>query len=80
MTIERVLELYNSQPFQPFVINLADGRELPVVHREYLSMAASGRTIYVTQPDDTFNIVDLQLVTDLELTKGQNGASRRRKK
>ena len=80
MTIEKVQQLYNSQPFQPFVIHLADGRQIPVVHRDYISVAPSGRTIYVSQPDDTFNIIDLLLVTDLELKKGHNGASRRRKK
>ena len=80
MTIEKVRELYHAEPFQPFVIHLADGRRIPVVSREYISMAVSGRTIYVTQPDDTFNIIDLLLVTDLELKKGHNGAPRRRKK
>jgi hypothetical protein len=80
MTIEKIRELYHAEPFQPFILHLADGRQLEVVRREYLSMAVSGRTIYVTQPDDSFNIVDLLLVTDLELKKGHNGASRRRKK
>ena len=29
--------------------------------------APSGRTVVVMQPDDTLNIIDLLLVTDLEL-------------
>ena len=78
MTIDRVRELYNAQPFQPFVIHLADGRQIPVHHRDFIMAAPSGRTIYVSQPDDSFNIIDLLLVTDLELKKGRNGASRRR--
>jgi hypothetical protein len=32
MTIEQVRNLYNAQPFQPFVIHLADGRHVPVRH------------------------------------------------
>jgi hypothetical protein len=80
MTIEQIRELYNAEPFQPFVIHLADGRQIQVLHREFISRAPSGRTVYVSQPDDTFNIIDLLLVTDLELKKGHNGASRRRKK
>jgi hypothetical protein len=79
MTIDRLRELYNAQPFQAFVIHLADGREFPVHHREFMMAAPSGRTIYVTQPDDTFNIIDLLLVTDLELKRGRNGAGKRRK-
>ena len=30
-------------------------------------ISPSGRTVVVTQPDDTFNIIDLLLVTDLEI-------------
>jgi len=79
MTIERVKELYDAKPFQPFVIHLADGREIPVHHREFIMSAPSGRTIYVTQPDDSFNIIDLLLVTDLELKRVRNGSSKRRR-
>ena len=80
MTIDRVRELYSAQPFQPFIIHLADGREIPVHHRDFIMTAPSGRTIYVSQPDDTFNIIDLLLVTDIELTRGRNGASKQRKR
>jgi hypothetical protein len=67
MTIDRLRDMYNAQPFQPFVMQMADGREVPVVHREFIMAAPSGRTLIVVQPDDTVNIVDLLLVTDLEL-------------
>jgi hypothetical protein len=66
MTIGQVRAAYDSQPFQPFVIHLADGREVPVVHREFMITAPSGRTIVVMKPDETVNIIDLLLVTDLE--------------
>jgi len=67
MTVEQVRTLYNAQPFQPFTMHLADGRSLVVHHREFLSFSASGRTVIVNQPDDSFNIVDLLLVTDLAI-------------
>jgi hypothetical protein len=67
MTIERIRDAYDKKPFQPFVIHLADGRSIPVLHREFMMAAPSGRTIVVQQPDDTLNIIDLLLVTDLEL-------------
>jgi hypothetical protein len=67
MTIERVRELSDMKPFRPFVIHLADGREIPVVHREFIITAPSGRTLVVMQPDDRLNIIDLLLVTDLEI-------------
>ena len=79
MTIERIRELYHAQPFRPFILHLADGREIPVLHQEFLMAVPSGRTLYVCQPDDTVNIVDLLLVTDLEIKPQSNGAKGRRK-
>ena len=79
MTIEKIKEFYNAQPFSPFVIHLADGRSIPVYHREFMMTAPSGRTIVVQQPDDSLNIIDLLLVTDLEVQPAQNGSKKRRK-
>jgi hypothetical protein len=67
MTIEKLKEFYQATPFRPFVIHLADGRAIPVQHRDFIAAAPSGRTIGVYQPDDTFNLIDLLLVTDLEV-------------
>ncbi len=79
MTIEQLRAAYQAQPFRPFVIHLADGRAIPVEHREFIMTVPSGRTVIVAQPDDTFNIVDLLLVTDLEFKPSGNGSHRRRK-
>ena len=79
MTIEKLRDMYNAQPFQPFVIHLADGRAIPVLHREFIMAAPSGRTIVVMQPDDSMNIIDLLLVTDLELKPAKNGSGKRRR-
>jgi hypothetical protein len=79
MTIDRIRELYHAQPFRPFTLHLADGREIPVLHQEFLMAVPSGRTLYVCQPDDTVNIVDLLLVTDLEIKPQSNGARGPRK-
>jgi hypothetical protein len=67
MTIEKLKEFYQATPFRPFVIHLADGRAIPVQHRDFIAAAPSGRTVGVYQPDDTFNLIDLLLVTDLEV-------------
>lgn len=73
MTIEKLKELYEAEPFRPFVIRLADGRSVPVVHREFMAAAPSGRIVTVFQPDDRLNIIDAMLVTDLKMVG--NGAS-----
>jgi hypothetical protein len=76
MTIKQVKQLYNSAPFKPFIIYLADGRRIPVKHREFMATSPSGRTIVVYEPDDSFNIIDLLLVTSLEVKNGK--ASKKR--
>jgi hypothetical protein len=80
MTIEQLKAVYRAQPFHPFVLHLADGRQIPVQHPEFILTVPSGRTIFVVQPDDTANIIDLLLVTDIELkpvpqASGGNGAT-----
>jgi hypothetical protein len=76
VTVEQLRNLYNAQPFQPFTLHLADGRHISVHHREFLSFSPSGRTVVVNQPDDSLNIVDLLLVTDLEIKSAKESASR----
>jgi hypothetical protein len=80
MTIEQLKAVYDAQPFQPFVIHLADGRAMNVDHREFLMAPPTGRTVVVWQPpDDAFHIIDLLLVTDLEVKRTGNGSRKRRK-
>jgi hypothetical protein len=80
MTIEKVRELWKAEPFQKFTIHLADGRNLAVNHREFLAMSPSGRTVIVYQPDDSHNMIDLLLVTDLEVNSNGNARRRRKKR
>lgn len=68
MTIEQFRNVLQAQPFHPFSIHLADGREIPVAHHEFVAQSPSGRTVIVYRPDESFNIVDLLLVTDLEVS------------
>ena len=80
MTIDQIRKLSDTTPFQPFLIHLADGRAIPVKSRAFIMAAPSGRTVVVATPDDTFNIIDLLLVTDLEVkpSSGRTNGRRRR--
>jgi hypothetical protein len=69
MTIEQLKTVHQAQPFRPFSIHLADGRSIYVPHREFLSHSPSGRTVIVYNLDDSFSIIDLLLVTELEVHK-----------
>ncbi len=65
MTIEQLRNLHRASPFRPFSIRLADGRAYDVPHPDFLSHSPSGRTVIVYQPDESFGVIDLLLVTDL---------------
>jgi hypothetical protein len=78
MSTEQLKTAWKAQPFRPFVIHLADGRAIKVVHSDFLSRSPSGRTIIVHQPDESWNVIDLLLVTDLEITANGHGKRRRR--
>jgi hypothetical protein len=79
MTIDQIRADYQAQSFRPFVIHLADGRSIPVNHREFILTVPSGRTVVNAQPDDSLNIIDSLLVTDIEIKPATTGSGRRRK-
>jgi hypothetical protein len=79
MTIEQLRAAYQAQPFRPFIMHLADGREIPVHSPEFMLTVPSGRMVIVAQPDDTVNIFDLLLVTDLEIKPGGPTPGKRRR-
>jgi hypothetical protein len=67
MTIEQVREQHEKRPFAGFVIHLADGRAFSISHPGYLGFSKSGRTIFIAKDNDAHEIIDLLLVTSLEL-------------
>ena len=67
MTIEALRRFAKAAPFRPFLIHLADGRTIPVVHHDYIISSPSGRTAIVYQPDDSFEVIDLLLVASLHV-------------
>jgi hypothetical protein len=67
MTVEQLKNVHGARPFRQFTIHMGDGRAFRVDHPEFLSRSPSGRTIIVHQPDDSFSVLDMLLVTELEV-------------
>jgi hypothetical protein len=78
MKIEKIREVLHAQPFRPFWIHLADGGRLRVEHEDFVALAPSGRELIVFQRDDSHQVVDVMLVTRLEVKAG-NGAGLKKK-
>jgi hypothetical protein len=71
MTVEQFKATLHLQPFRPFTIRMADDRALQVSHRDFVAQSPSGRTVIVFQPDETYSVLDLLLMTELQVANGQ---------
>ena len=67
MLLEQLTKVLHAQPFRPFTIHMGDGRVFLVKHRDFISHSPSGRTVIVYDNDDSFSILDMLLVTELEV-------------
>jgi hypothetical protein len=72
MTTEQFQATLHQHPFQPFVIRMADGRAFEVRHRDFVARSPSGRTVIVYHDNENYSVLDLLLMSELEV-QGPNG-------
>jgi hypothetical protein len=73
MTTEQLSKIHQTRPFDRFSIRLGDGQVLPVEHPEMLAYSPKSRTAVVYLKNGDFEIIDLLVVTGLEVHRGRNG-------
>ncbi|MBC7784278.1 MAG: hypothetical protein H7144_10600 [Burkholderiales bacterium] len=76
MTVEQLKNVHSAKPFRPFTIYMGDGRSCGVDHPEFLSRSQSGRTIVVHQVGEGLSILDMLLITELEVHPPMESSSR----
>jgi len=64
MDLEGIREALHKQPFEPFIIRLADGRSLPVPHADFVAVAP--RRIVVVGEDSSWTVVEPRLIVSLD--------------
>ena len=64
MDLEGIREALRRQPFDPFSIRLADDRELPVKHAEFV--AVGNRRLVVVGDDDSWSVIEPRLIVSLD--------------
>jgi hypothetical protein len=64
MNIKLVRAAVNRQPFQPFVIRLADGRAVPVPHRDFVAFGR--RVVFVVGDDDSSMDIEPFMIVSLD--------------
>jgi hypothetical protein len=79
MDIAGVREALHNEPFQSFVIRLADGRSLPVPHPDFVALTP--RRVIVGATDDSWSAVEPLLISsrDFDVPRPSGGAGGGRK-
>ncbi len=73
MIVKKLQQAHQARPFRPFLIHLADGRDITVTHPELMAVSTRDSYAVVLIPDEGFEVVELPLVTGLSLPRRQKG-------
>jgi len=60
-------DLLITRPFRPLVLHVADGRQLDLRHPELATLLPGGRTLLLITPDRSSHLIDVFMVTGVEL-------------
>ncbi len=74
MTTDQFRETLHQVPFRPFTIRMADGRSFDVAHQDFVAQSPSGWTAIVFQSDEGYSVLDLLLMSELQV-QSANGHS-----
>lgn len=75
MRVQDIRQARGAEPFRPFTLHLADGREFQIDHPEFILVSRSERTIVLDDVAGNIEIIDPLLVTSLSIPSGQRGAT-----
>lgn len=79
MTSEKLREIHQTRPFEPFVLHMADGTSIRVNHPEMMAISPTGRMAMVFDNDESSHYVDVFLIPRVEIVKSRRpGGGRRR--
>ena len=66
MSVEELRKCIVASPFLPFVLNIADGRRIPVIGRDFILVPPEkGRMVLVYQRNGEFDMLDALLITEV---------------
>jgi hypothetical protein len=76
MSIDELRECIVASPFRAFTLNIADGRRIPVIGRDFILVPPEkGRTMVVYQRDGEMDLVDAMLITGVTFEAAANPSS-----
>jgi len=71
MMLEQIRTAHRAAPFRPFTLRMADGQTFPVRHPDFLFLGPDRRTVFVANDDGSVNILDVLLMTEIDLAPTQ---------
>jgi len=77
MRINEIRKTLHAQPFRPFSVRVADGREYHVDHPDFIALDPTGRLVVVFQKNGTHEVVDAMMIASLHVGNGRRPRSRR---
>ncbi len=78
MNLDGIRAALRRQPFQPFIMRLADGRSVPVKHPEFVAVGA--RLIGFFGEGDDWSVIEPLMIVFLDSFPAQNGGNGKRRK
>jgi hypothetical protein len=73
---EQVRTMQTMQPFRPFLVKLADGRQFRVTHPELVACSKNGREM-VLYEDDGMHLIEMLLVVEMTPQPGPTTAKKK---
>ncbi len=67
MTKEEIHKRIAQRPFHPFIVRLADGKEVEVPTGDHAHLHPNGRTLFVHPEQGGTEIIDVRLVISLQI-------------
>lgn len=75
METNAIREALHRQPFQPFSLRLADGRELIVPHPDFVAVS-NRRVVVINSQDESTSLLEPLLIVSLEFKADGQGAAK----
>jgi hypothetical protein len=66
MTYEEIQRRQTAVPFVRYVLFMADGREIEVLHPEVIAIEPQARTLLLYHASEFGEVIDLQLIVSLK--------------
>lgn len=70
---EELRRLLRERPFRPFRVFTTDGTAIPIWHPDFAYLSPDGRTLFVYQRDNQFDMLDVALLPRFGFDPAANG-------